>query len=127
MSECEVGEAFYTELGEAAPDMARLFARPKSLQVLPRPFMRLLVRALGRNAIVIPPFLWIWHIGFLAIINIDAARVRQSSSCGGWICLWPWRTTRQPFSRTLAPCRFAMSRCAGSSYKHPLKPSDDYY
>jgi hypothetical protein len=57
MSECEVGEAFYTELGEAAPDMARLFARPKSLQVLPRPFMRLLVRALGRSASVIPPFL----------------------------------------------------------------------
>ena len=27
-----VGEAFYTELGEASPDMARLFARPKSLQ-----------------------------------------------------------------------------------------------
>jgi len=34
MSEEEVGEKFYTELGEASPDMARLFARPKSLQVV---------------------------------------------------------------------------------------------
>ena len=28
-----IGEAFYTELGEAAPEMIHLFARPKTIQV----------------------------------------------------------------------------------------------
>ena len=30
-----IGEAFYTELGEAAPDMIHLFSRPKTIPVRP--------------------------------------------------------------------------------------------
>ncbi len=29
----EIGSSFYTELGEAAPEMIHLFARPKTIQV----------------------------------------------------------------------------------------------
>ncbi len=32
MLEQAIGEAFYTELGEAAPEMIQLFARPKNIQ-----------------------------------------------------------------------------------------------
>ena len=30
-----IGEAFYSELGEAAPEMIHLFARPKNIQARP--------------------------------------------------------------------------------------------